>query len=92
LLVECETVYTNVDWNTGVACKYIKIYQIWENKMKQNVCLVVRKTFVKGMTLSSGPICRIKRGNKDLNKKPHDYFREMEVHVLLSVCLKLHQW
>jgi len=58
--------------------------------MKQNVCLVVGKIFVKRMTLSNGPICRIKRGNKDVNKKQRDYFHEMELHVLLSMCLKLH--
>jgi hypothetical protein len=81
-----------MDRNIGVASKHIKIYQIWENKMKQNVCLVVGKIYVKGMALSDGPICKIKRGNTDFNKKKHDYFHEMEVHVLLSVCLKLHLW
>jgi hypothetical protein len=65
----CENVDIIVGRNTGIACKHIKIYQIWENEMKQNVCLVVGKIFAKGMTLSSDPICRIKRGNKYLNKK-----------------------
>jgi len=49
----------------GVVCKHIKIYQRWENQMEQNAYLVVGKIYVKGMALSDGPICRIKRGNED---------------------------
>ena len=59
--------------------------------MEQNAYLVVGKIYVKGMALSDGPICRIKRGNEDWNKKQHDYFHDMKVHVLLSAGLKLHQ-
>lgn len=33
--------------------------------MEQNAYLVVGKIYVKGMALSDGPICRIKRGNED---------------------------
>lgn len=64
-----ENVDTNVDRNVSVARKHIKICKRWENKMKQNVCMVVGKIHVKGMTLS-----KVKRANKDLNRKDHDHF------------------
>jgi hypothetical protein len=51
----CANADTNVDMNIGVACKHVKIHQRRENKMKQNLPLVVGKIYVKEITISNGP-------------------------------------